>query len=64
MSVPERRGAYRSALVAGLRETGVHHNKLGAPLLRPHDPLHGDGWFEAGFAPITRMTSAFFRSIQ
>ncbi len=64
MSVPDRSPAYRSATAAVRVKRGSTTTSL-APRSRAsitHWKL--TGWFSAGLAPITRITSAFRMSIQ
>src|SRR5574341_1168205 len=65
MSVPERMGAYTSALAAVRVKRGSTTTSF-APRCSLAFMIHfmEMGWFSAGLDPITRMTSAFLTSIQ
>lgn len=64
ISVPERRGAYRSAFAAVLVKRGSTTMSFAPFSFAFITHFMAIGWFSAGFAPITRITSAFLTSIQ
>ena len=64
MSVPERIGAYRSATAAVCVKRGSTQMSCAPRSLARVIHFIEIGWFDAGLAPMTRMTSAFLRSFQ
>ncbi len=64
MSVPERMGTKRSACAADRVYRGSTTMNFAPFSLARITHFIDTGWFSAGFAPMTRITSEFLKSFQ